>query len=400
MATVPADFPLAQFSVRLRCGQGAGATASNTLPVNVPRVWWFGGNCGNTSTAGGALRVFGTGLTFPPAPAAAASPTSMAAELEAAAKAALEARDFGRLEEIAKQLAAARKRRFVGGVRVPVGPKLLLTPVAAAGEAESVEVTAEQEGLSEYHARFVLPASIDPGEYRVSVANELGLVGPVPVWEPVNFFESPARPHVQTIEVVAPAVTSGLDGTRVGSMGGGVPRSFQSDTVCARVPPSVFTVANQSRMPPVRGEPLIDSTTGLVAALAAAGKAGGGTVFFPRGQYYLRGSFEIPSNTYLKGEGQDLVALYWAEANLTDHPTFLFRGASSPQGSRGPVRWGLSDLTIYATAFYCKCEHRITPPGGITVDHLEAQGPSSTGSCVNLHQLVVGEGQPRESMVA
>ena len=50
---------------------------------------------------------------------------------------------------------------------------------------------------------------------------------------------------------------------------------------------------------------------------------------------------------------QDLVAIYWAEANYTNHPAFLSRGAAaSTPGGGGPVRWGLSDLTVYATAYY------------------------------------------------
>ena len=72
MATVPVDFPLGQFTVRLRCGKGAGATTSNALAVNVPRAWWFAGNCGNTSTPGGYLRMYGTGLSIPIPPSASA----------------------------------------------------------------------------------------------------------------------------------------------------------------------------------------------------------------------------------------------------------------------------------------------------------------------------------------
>eukprot|EP00037_Helgoeca_nana_P001409 m.26704 g.26704 ORF g.26704 m.26704 type:complete len:622 (+) comp11832_c0_seq2:743-2608(+) len=107
-------------------------------------------------------------------------------------------------------------------------------------------------------------------------------------------------------------------------------------------------VDQRSRVPSaVPGQPPIDSSASLTAALEAAAKAGGGTVYFPRGQYFLRGSFDVAANTYLKGEGQDLVALYWAEANVTNHPTYLFRGQSG-----SPAIWGLADLSIYTTAYY------------------------------------------------
>ena len=91
----------------------------------------------------------------------------------------------------------------------------------------------------------------------------------------------------------------------------------------------------------------LDATAGLSAALMAARSHGGGTIYFPRGTYFLEGSFEIPTNTYLKGAGTSLVTLFWAEANSTHHPSVLFEGDPSAE----TITWGISDLTIYATAY-------------------------------------------------
>lgn len=45
------------------------------------------------------------------------------------------------------------------------------------------------------------------------------------------------------------------------------------------------------------------------------------------------------------------MSLFWQEANLAHHPRVLFSG--DPSIERTPaVTWGISDLTIYATAFY------------------------------------------------
>ena len=108
----------------------------------------------------------------------------------------------------------------------------------------------------------------------------------------------------------------------------------------------------------------MDATAALQHALGLAGAAGGGTVFFPRGTYFLSGlaTFEVPPGVYLRGAGTSLVSIYVSEANRTKHRTALFvgiacRGQAACRGGangvpEGLARWGLSDLTIYQTAYY------------------------------------------------
>ena len=43
--------------------------------------------------------------------------------------------------------------------------------------------------------------------------------------------------------------------------------------------------------------------------MAKARAAGGGIVYFPRGQYYIDGPIVVPDNVELKGEGEGLVSI-------------------------------------------------------------------------------------------
>jgi len=54
-------------------------------------------------------------------------------------------------------------------------------------------------------------------------------------------------------------------------------------------------------------------TLGLETALKQAKANMGGILYFPRGEYHLSDSIEIPDNTILRGERKDLVSLYWLD---------------------------------------------------------------------------------------
>ena len=55
-----------------------------------------------------------------------------------------------------------------------------------------------------------------------------------------------------------------------------------------------------------------DNSDALRAALKAAGENGGGIVYFPRGFYHMTGAnFIIPDNTVIRGEGMNLVRVFW-----------------------------------------------------------------------------------------
>lgn len=364
MATVPSAFSAGPASVRVRCR----AEWSNQLSINEPRVWWVQGSCGNATVSGGWIRVFGDGLSTvsakPPGASAPAPAGRRRAELEAQAADALRHKDYSTLAAVATQLASAGSPVHIAST-AHTPPRLRLTKPGVA----PLELVAKQDSLSQYHAEFNLPPSTPAGEYTLSYANE-GTVG----WINVDFFDSPSHPHVRTLAVRAPALPESGDGVNPS-------RSFQADTVCRVVPPRILSLADYHcpRVPVLPQHsgslPLgtVDATAALHSALAAAKQDGGGTIYFPRGTYYVSGSFEIPHDTYLKGAGTSLVSLYWAEANRTHHPSVLFMGDPTAKVPAG-LRWGLSDLTLYATAFYYNvimdgayvCEEGPLPPWSCT----------------------------------
>ena len=121
-----------------------------------------------------------------------------------------------------------------------------------------------------------------------------------------------------------------------------------------------------------------NASVAIEGALAAAGAAGGGTVYFPRGTYFVNSSygFDVPWGVKLEGEGKGLVEIIFSEtysvcssqcSSSTDAcsssrwqctssrgPGSTFSGAKAL--FRGPTTgsggWAISDLTIYMTAFH------------------------------------------------
>ncbi len=73
----------------------------------------------------------------------------------------------------------------------------------------------------------------------------------------------------------------------------------------------------------------------LLAALKKAEANGGGIVFLPRGRYPVADRLVIPPHTVLKGEGIELVSLYWPD--LDAPPQELITGAD----------FGIESLSLY-----------------------------------------------------
>ncbi len=328
MATVPPSFPAGRASVRLKCG----SDWSNAVVINEPRVWWMQGSCGNTSHPGGTIRVLGDALAS--GSAGSSEPAALegkAQSWEAKADQALKQKDYSTLASAAMELLA------LGRAGDEATPRLRLQGPGAT----EIILSAKQDTVNQYHAEFIVPLDTVSGDFTVSYA-----AGLHDAWVPIDFFESPSRPHVRQFTIREAALAP---------VGANSSYSFQVDTQCQKVPPGVFNIGDfaHSRVPQIPQHsgtlPLntLDATAGLSAALMAARSHGGGTIYFPRGTYFLEGSFEIPTNTYLKGAGTSLVTLFWAEANSTHHPSVLFEGDPSAE----TITWGISDLTIYATAY-------------------------------------------------
>jgi hypothetical protein len=75
-----------------------------------------------------------------------------------------------------------------------------------------------------------------------------------------------------------------------------------------------------------KGATPVDRTDAINAALKKAQSNGGGTVYFPEGEYTYRGTLNVPANTTLKGEGEGLATLWWGSGKLA-----MDGGASGPQ---------------------------------------------------------------------
>eukprot|EP01121_Diplochlamys_sp_Union-15-3_P013403 TRINITY_DN4154_c0_g1_i1.p1 TRINITY_DN4154_c0_g1~~TRINITY_DN4154_c0_g1_i1.p1 ORF type:complete len:718 (+),score=128.94 TRINITY_DN4154_c0_g1_i1:51-2204(+) len=83
---------------------------------------------------------------------------------------------------------------------------------------------------------------------------------------------------------------------------------------------------------------------GLQNALAKVEANGGGIVYFPRGRYEMPvKTITLPPYTTLKGEGQELVNLFWPDMQKDMAPATLISGASA---------FAIEDLSIYVQLFF------------------------------------------------
>jgi len=78
-----------------------------------------------------------------------------------------------------------------------------------------------------------------------------------------------------------------------------------------------------------KGEGESDATPAFQQALEAAGRAGGGTVFAPRGDYHLRGHLVIPAHVTLEGEARGPFA--WGEGARTT--LYAYAGKGNAEGT-------------------------------------------------------------------
>ena len=107
----------------------------------------------------------------------------------------------------------------------------------------------------------------------------------------------------------------------------------------------------------------VDSTAAIQKALDAAGAAGGGVVFIPRGVYVLSAGLKIPAQVTLRGAGQGQTVLSWIDENLPREKqvlsklgwgSLLFKPVKDPGSKphpfliKGPGHFGVEDLAIYA----------------------------------------------------
>jgi hypothetical protein len=147
---------------------------------------------------------------------------------------------------------------------------------------------------TEWEARFVVPADLQPGVYDLHLHNGSGDAG---AWRPAG------RLEIKAAEVW---------------------------------PDRQFNVRDFG----ATGTGTADDTPAVLAAIKAAGDQGGGVVFFPRGRYLLKETLILPRFVALRGERRDLVNLFWPD--LEQPPPALIQGSN---------HFALEDLTLYASNY-------------------------------------------------
>src|SRR5262245_48495263 len=85
-----------------------------------------------------------------------------------------------------------------------------------------------------------------------------------------------------------------------------------------------------------KGDGAADDTVAFGNALARAREAGGGIVHLPRGIYKVTSSLRIPPHTVLRGERQDLVHVFWPDAE-----------AARSTVIEGTHSFAIEDLTLH-----------------------------------------------------
>jgi hypothetical protein len=158
-----------------------------------------------------------------------------------------------------------------------------------------------------WHAYFDLPRSLAAGQYSISVAASRSSGSS---FSPLCTFIDPSTPCLSTLNVSSPL-------------------EWKSD---------VFTV---NATQPGVGH---DATIAVAAAVSAAKANGGGTVFFPFGQYFIRGPLVVEPGVILKGASRELVSVYFHEDNQATAPPAYIT-------SSRPGAWGVEGLTFYITSY-------------------------------------------------
>lgn len=167
---------------------------SDSLPVNVPDIWWWQGDGGNFSTPGGWLRVFGRNIAA----------TSTAPTLEQAAKTALDkALAEGDLELAQRHLSTLAAERK-SPTQAPTVAQLRMTPKAGSSDGiAAVVLSSVPANTSTFDALFKMPAGFAAGEYTAELSSGLKSAK-AGEWFALEMFLSPQVPKLSTVTVQTP----------------------------------------------------------------------------------------------------------------------------------------------------------------------------------------------------
>lgn len=111
-----------------------------------------------------------------------------------------------------------------------------------------------------------------------------------------------------------------------------------------------------------------DDAAGIQAALDAAGTAGGGEVYIPRGRYMVSAGLTVPLHVTLRGERMEFTALQWYDYGVgepkSNAPAYVKKGEPPVALIRGDAHFRIQDLTLYSWSHY----------HGILAQHWKGEG--------------------------
>ena len=253
--------------------------------ANIPRPWFVFGDQGDTSTPGGFIRVIGDGISLP------------------------SAASYPSFDRTMKKLGLSAATAAAAAAATPV-PQVFLTPTTASTSSTPngfATIQVAGTNLTRSHATFHLPTNIAPGTYTIHVSNAL-----TGTRVPICTFLTPSVSCLSTVNITEPRQ---------------LPSSSKRCTVQAPQP-------GYGR----------NATLAVHAALSDCGL--GGTIYFPRGQYFIHGPILVPEGCVLQGERRDMVSVFFFEQNQTTAPAAYITGATNTTQS-----FGIADLTVYVTSF-------------------------------------------------
>ncbi len=188
---LPSSLTLWAYTMQV-CARTDLLKCSNELAVNKADVWWFAGDEGNTSSAGGWLRLFGTSLHFAEY-GMRDGVSGRAAQVEEQLQHALRSRNR---EAIARHAIDLSQLLNVTTTRVDDGSRANVELRLQLGSARPVVLSAVNASL--WDAMFSLPTTLMPGSYSLAVRNEFQSN-----WTRVSFFQPGNRAHsvVSTVQI-------------------------------------------------------------------------------------------------------------------------------------------------------------------------------------------------------
>jgi hypothetical protein len=119
---------------------------------------------------------------------------------------------------------------------------------------------------------------------------------------------------------------------------GGDAEWVDAGSITVREPDPESTASFDVRAYGAIGDGRFDCTRAINAAIDAARRSEGGTVYFPRGRYLVSDMIVIPPHVRIRGERTDLVNLVWPD--FTNPPPALMQGTA---------QFSIEDVTIYAS---------------------------------------------------